>query len=109
LPIGFAGLFLAYAFIPLETQPIHSLHNLVFILSLGALFVRVLAAQDKNTVMFAGEQPIEKGCSDSADMQRAGGTGSETHPDLITMCLIRGHALLFYHRRNAWKIRLAAH
>ena len=67
------------AFIPIEAQPAQPVHDGLDGPPHGALLVGVLDAQNKPAAMLAGEQPVIERGARPADVEVAGGAGSETY------------------------------
>ena len=68
--------------VPLQLQPLHALENGRDGLRRGPLAVRVLNAQDKLPAAVPRVQVVEQRRARAADVQVAGGAGSETCSDL---------------------------
>src|SRR5262249_40206430 len=64
-------------FIPVDTQPAEAGKDRGQRLGLVPHLVGIIDAQNELPAMVPGEQPIEQGGSDAADVQVAGGTGSK--------------------------------
>ncbi len=66
------------AFVPVDPQPAKTVQNgLQRLLDIPPL-VRVVDPQQELTAVVPGEQPVEEGRADAADVQIAGRAGSET-------------------------------
>ena len=65
----------------LEPEPLHALEDHLHGLGRGALEVGVLDAQDELAAHAPGIQPAEQRRAHAADVQQAGGAGSETGDD----------------------------
>jgi hypothetical protein len=70
--------------IPAESKPGQTLKNRVH-RGLGvALDIRIVEPQDDGSSIVAGIEPIENECPGTANVQKAGGRGSESYSWLAT-------------------------
>ena len=69
------------AFVPVEAEPAEALHDAVFRTGDGALLVGVFDAEDECAAVMAGEEPVEEGGAEAADVKLAGGAGAESDAD----------------------------
>jgi hypothetical protein len=67
-------------FIPIETQPPQTVHEVLEGIRMVAVAVCVLDAEDELAVSAARVKPVEEGGAGSADMEESGGAGSEANP-----------------------------
>ena len=69
-------------FIPIEPNPLHSLNNGLDRFIGRAALVRVFDTEDKHAILLAGKEPIEQRRTNTADVQKAGGTRRKSNSDL---------------------------
>ena len=69
------------ALVPVEAEPAEAVQDRLQRLGHVALLVGVVDAQDELAAVLAGEQPVEQGRADAADVQIAGRAGGETRAD----------------------------
>ena len=76
-------------FVVIQSQPGHAVENGLHRLGRRALHVGVLDAQDERAAVTAGEGPRKQRGAGAADVQVAGGAGSETGANGVMACGIR--------------------
>ena len=69
------------AFVPIKAEPAEAVQDRLQRLGDVALLIGVVDAQDKLAAVLAGEEPVEKGCADAANVEIAGRAGGETGAD----------------------------
>ena len=67
----------AGAFVPMDAEPAKAVEDRLQRFGAIALGVGVIDAQDELAAMFPGEEPVEQGGANAADVQIAGGTRSK--------------------------------
>src|SRR5262249_52678783 len=71
------------AFIPIESQPAHSVENATDHFSRRTLEVSVFDTQDEHAAAAPGEQPVEKCSAGAADVEIAGRGRGESDSDWL--------------------------
>src|SRR3982750_4494240 len=70
--------------VPVEAEPAEAVEDGLQRLGDVALLVGVVDAQDELAAVLAGEQPVEKGRADAADVQVAGRAGGESRANHVS-------------------------
>src|SRR5687767_7700737 len=68
--------------VPPEAHPFQSFQNRLNRFVRRTALIGVFNAQDEDTLLLFGKEPIEQGGADSADVKEAGRTGRKSHTDL---------------------------
>ena len=74
------------AFVPVDAHPLQIFEQLAFEARLAALDIGVFNAQHHHAARLPREQPVEQRGAGIADVQLAGGRGSEANADLAKKC-----------------------
>jgi hypothetical protein len=74
-------------FVPIKPDPLHAFDDGLDGFVRGPALVGVFNAQDKNTVLLAGIEPIEQGGSDTADVEVACGARGKSYSDMAHLVL----------------------
>ena len=83
LKVGAIGAADAGAFVPVDAQPFQAVEDVVNRSFGDAALVGVLYPHDELAVMATGEQPVEHGGADIADVRVARRAGRIAHPNVI--------------------------
>ena len=70
------------ALIPIEPHPFHPVDDGLDGFIRRPTLIRILNAENEDTLLLARKDPIEQGRADPADMEKSCWTGSKTHADL---------------------------
>ena len=71
------------ALVPVDAEPAEPVEDGLKCLGLVAFSVRVVDAQDELAAVPSGQQPVEQGGADAADVEITGGAGSKTCADIV--------------------------
>ena len=74
--------------VPVHAEPFHAVDDDADGLVGGPRLVRVLDAEDEGPLVMAGEEPVEEGGADPADMQSAGGAWREPYANGIHVLIM---------------------
>ena len=85
LKIGSVGAAHARAFVPIDAQPFQAVEDVVNRALGDAALVGVLHSHDELPAVAAGEQPVEHGGADVADVRVAGRAGRVANTDVSGM------------------------
>lgn len=99
LAVGAGGAADVGAFVPWQAEPLQRLVDLGLGAGDEAAPIGVFDAQDELASGLAGEQEVVQGGARPADVQSAGGRGSESNPGGSFRLTAAGHNSIFLWRR----------
>ena len=68
--------------VPIETEPLDILKQLILVALFAALDIRVFDAKNELAALLARIEPVEKSCAGVADVNLTGGRGGKTYAHL---------------------------
>src|SRR3990172_7601057 len=73
-----------WSLVPVKTEPLHPLDDCLYGLVSRTGLVCVFDAQDEDTFVVTGEQPVKQGCPDAAYMEVAGRARCKSYADVVS-------------------------